>query len=114
MGLDIGADDYLTKPFEIEELLARIRAALRREKTKELEVDELIVGDLLLSRKTRRVFRGADEIELTKREFELLEYLMVNTGTVISREQMLENVWGWSYYNSTNSVDVYIRYLREK
>lgn len=114
MGLDIGADDYLTKPFEIEELLARMRSALRRGKTKEREDNELIIGDLSLSKKTRRVFRGADEIELTKREFELLEYLMVNEGLVLSREQLLENVWGVNYYNTTNSVDVYIRYLREK
>ena len=113
-GLDIGADDYLTKPFEIEELLARIRVVLRRKNTKKPEVDELMVGDLLLSRKTRRIFRGTKEIELTKREFELLDFLMINEGIVINREQILEKVWGWSYYTSTNSVDVYIRYLREK
>lgn len=114
MGLDIGADDYLTKPFEIEELLARIRAALRRTEAKEPEVNELLVGDLLLDKKTRRVFRGTVEIELTKREFELLEFLMLNEGIVINREQLLEKVWERKYYNSTNSVDVYIRYLREK
>ncbi len=114
MGLDIGADDYLTKPFEIEELLARIRAALRRNKTNEPEIDEILVGDLILNRKTRRIFRGTVEIELTKREFELLEFLMINEGIVINREQLLEKVWGRRYYTSTNSVDVYIRYLREK
>ncbi len=114
MGLDLGADDYLTKPFEIEELLARIRAALRRKETRGSEVEELAVQMLRLNRKTRKVFREKTEIELTKREFELLEYLMVHAGAVISRKQILEDVWELNYYNSTNSVDVYIRYLREK
>ncbi|USK40053.1 response regulator transcription factor [Cytobacillus firmus] len=116
-GLDLGANDYITKPFQIEELLARIRAALRvktaaAEKTP--AIDCLEVSDLKLNEKTREVSRGDQSIELTPREFDLLVYLMTNKKQVLNREQILEAVWGYDFLGDTNVVDVYIRYLRKK
>lgn len=115
-GLDTGADDYITKPFEIEELLARIRTALRRPtqaaSTEEKEVYQL--ADLILDVKKRVVTRAGDRIELTQREFELLQYLLEHAGEVINREQLLSSVWGYDFVGETNVVDVYIRYLRNK
>jgi len=108
-GLDSGADDYLTKPFAFEELLARIRALLRR---KEGET-ELRVGDLVLDVKGRKAKRGDREVELTTKEFALLEYLMRHPGRVLSREEIAEAVWG-ERHGDTNIVDVYINHLRKK
>lgn len=116
-GLDLGANDYITKPFQIEELLARIRAALRIKSagTEEHAVhDCLEVSDLKLNEKTREVSRGDHHIELTPREFDLLVYLMTNKRQVLNREQILEAVWGYDFLGDTNVVDVYIRYLRKK
>ncbi|MCM3241180.1 response regulator transcription factor [Cytobacillus firmus] len=116
-GLDLGANDYITKPFQIEELLARIRAALRIKSagTEEPAVhDCLEVSDLKLNEKTREVSRGYKAIELTPREFDLLVYLMTNKRQVLNREQILEAVWGYDFLGDTNVVDVYIRYLRKK
>ncbi len=113
-GLDIGADDYLTKPFEIEELLARIRVILRR-KTKKIEHDKIIqIADLKLDLEKKQVLRADKNIELTKKEYELLEYLMRNNGIVISREKIIESVWGYDFVGDTKIVDVFIRYLRSK
>lgn len=112
-GLDLGANDYVTKPFEIEELLARIRACLRLvngngnsalHRFQELEMNE----------STRDVTRNGRAIELTPREFDLLLYLIKNPQQVLSREQVLNAVWGYDYYGDTNVIDVYIRYLRKK
>jgi DNA-binding response OmpR family regulator len=115
MGLDMGADDYLTKPFAIEELLARIRVALKREVTKkEASNSELIFNNLTLDKNKRQVLINNDEIILTKKEFELLVYLLENRNIVLSRETILEKVWGFEYYGDTNIIDVYIRYLRGK
>ncbi|MCT4598627.1 MAG: response regulator transcription factor [Vallitalea sp.] len=115
MGLDMGADDYLTKPFAIEELLARIRVALKREVTKkEASNSELIFNNLILDKNKRQVLINDDEIILTKKEFELLVYLLENRNIVLSRETILEKVWGFEYYGDTNIIDVYIRYLRGK
>ncbi|MFC4601322.1 response regulator transcription factor [Cohnella hongkongensis] len=117
-GLDYGANDYVTKPFQIEELLARIRASLRQRPAQaaaELPDSEwLTASDLRVNEKTREVFRGADSVELTPREFDLLVYLLRNKRQVLSREQILEAVWGFDYYGETNVVDVYIRYVRKK
>lgn len=117
-GLDLGANDYVTKPFQIEELLARIRASLRfHRKSEAEEVQEdnwLAVGDLKLSEVTYEVMREETNIELTPREFELLAYLMKHPRQVLNREQLLNSVWGYDYYGDTNVVDVYIRYLRNK
>lgn len=113
-GLDAGADDYLVKPFALDELLARIRALLRRTEGVPGESSVLEVADLRLDTDARRVFRGDREIELTKTEFDLLELLMRNAGIVLSREQIYEDIWGYDFESSSNSLDVYIGYLRRK
>jgi len=111
-GLDTGADDYLPKPFERAELLARIRALLRRRPPRGSA--SIVVGDLQLNSDTREVRRGDREIELTNREFELLEYLAQNRKLVVSRERLLEDVWGYDPFEQTNTIDVFISNLRRK
>ena|SRR5689334_8628859 len=111
-GLDSGADDYLVKPFERVELLARIRALLRRRPPRGAATLE--VGDLSLNPDTREVKRGDRELELTNREFELLEYLMRNERLVVSRERLLDDVWGYDPTAATNTIDVFISNLRRK
>ncbi|HUC07987.1 MAG TPA: response regulator transcription factor [Solirubrobacterales bacterium] len=111
-GLDSGADDYLVKPFERQELLARIRALLRRRPPRGAASIE--VGDLTLNPDTREVKRGERELELTNREFELLEYLMRNERLVVSRERLLDDVWGYDPTAATNTIDVFISNLRRK
>jgi two-component system, OmpR family, response regulator MprA len=111
-GLDSGADDYLVKPFERSELLARIRALLRRRPPRGSA--SLVVGDLQLNPESREVRRGDREIELTAREFELLEYLARNQKLVVSRERLLEEVWGYDPLEQTNTIDVFISNLRRK
>ncbi len=115
MGLDVGADDYITKPFAIEELLARIRANLRRKNGKNINPAKMItVEDLTIDLAKREVKRAGKLIDLTKKEFELLEYLLKNKDLVVTREQILEKVWGYDFFGDTHVVDVYIRYLRSK
>ena len=111
-GLDSGADDYLVKPFERQELLARMRALMRRRPPRGSAA--LVVGDLLLNPDTREVSRGDRQIELTNREFELLEYLMRNERLVVSRERLLEEVWDYDPMAMTNTIDVFISNLRRK
>ncbi|MFB2981372.1 response regulator transcription factor [Microseira sp. BLCC-F43] len=111
-GLDAGADDYVVKPFSIEELLARVRAHLRR--TQEPNPDVLKFADLSLNRSTREVFRGDRSIELTAKEFDLLEYLLAHPRQVLTRDQILEKVWGYDFMGDSNIIEVYIRYLRLK
>jgi DNA-binding response OmpR family regulator len=111
-GLDAGADDYVVKPFSIEELLARVRVHLRR--TKEENSDRLEFDDLKLDRRTREVFRGDRKIELTAKEFDLLEYLLDHPQQVLTRDRILENVWGYDFMGDSNIIEVYIRYLRLK
>ena len=111
-GLDAGADDYVVKPFSIEELLARVRAHLRRNQPQ--EVDTLQFQDLTLNRKTREVKRGGRSIELTAKEFDLLEYLISHPRQVLTRDRILEEVWGYDFMGDSNIIEVYIRYLRLK
>jgi two-component system, OmpR family, response regulator MprA len=111
-GLDTGADDYLVKPFERKELMARIRALMRRRPPRGSA--QLAVGDLRLNPDTREVARGERTIELTGREFELLEYLMRNERLVVSRERLLEEVWGYDPMALTNTIDVFVSNLRRK
>ncbi len=113
-GLDGGADDYVTKPFAIEELLARIRNVLRKGSSTRVVSHKHCVGALMLDSDSREVEVKGEVVELTKREFDLLRYLLENKGIVLSRDTLLEHVWGFDYYGDTNSVDVYIRYLRSK
>ncbi|HIW01718.1 MAG TPA: response regulator transcription factor [Candidatus Protoclostridium stercorigallinarum] len=111
-GLDIGADDYMTKPFAIEELLARIRVHLK--KRENARSDVMTYDKLVIDRNSRSVTFDDVPVDLTKKEYDLLVYLMENKNVVITREQALDAVWGFDFYGNTNVVDVYVRYLRSK
>ncbi len=112
LGLDAGADDYLAKPFAFQELLARVRALLRRRA--EGEPALLMIADLTLDPRSRVVSRGGQKIELTSREFALLEYFMRNAGRVLSRTAITDHVWNYDFDPTTNVIDVYVNYLRKK
>ncbi|MBR0596873.1 response regulator transcription factor [Sinanaerobacter chloroacetimidivorans] len=120
-GLDAGANDYITKPFAIEELLARIRAVLRNNganhensRQNKSEGHCLVAGELVMNPDSREVWVKDTSVDLTKREFDLLAYLLQNKGLVMSRERLLDRVWGYDFAGETNAIDVYIRYLRAK
>lgn len=115
-GLDIGADDYLVKPFAFEELLARIRVMIRRSTVKETsgDVNVLEIADLKVDTKSHQVWRAGNLIELSSREYAVLEYMMRNQGVVLSRKNIEEHVWNYDYMGGSNMIDVYIRYLRKK
>ncbi|MFN8176142.1 MAG: response regulator transcription factor [Solirubrobacteraceae bacterium] len=111
-GLDVGADDYVVKPFDRQELMARIRAALRRRPPRGSA--SLVVGDLSLNPDTHEVSRGDRAVDLTQREFELLEYLMRNERIVVSRQRLLDEVWGYDPFSMTNTIEVFVSNLRRK
>ena len=113
-GLDSGADDYITKPFAIEELLARIRAALRNKNGQNAQNVPLAAGPLVVDVDEHQVQVRGQSVELTKKEFDLLHCLLENKGRVLTRETLLDAVWGFDFVGETNSVDVYIRFLRSK
>lgn len=113
-GLDTGADDYITKPFDIEELLARIRVILRHQDHQQTADSQLHVGDLTLDTRARQVLRNGTLVQLTQREYELLLCLMTNAGQTMTRDELLNAVWGVDFEGQPNIVDVYIRYLRHK
>ena len=111
-GLDSGADDYIVKPFSLDEVMARIRVATRKKHN--VSVNELVVDDLILNIDKHTVKRGDKPIELSPKEYSLLEYLMINRDIVLSREKIEDHIWNFDYEGGTNVVDVYIRYLRQK
>jgi two-component system, OmpR family, response regulator MprA len=113
VGLDAGADDYVTKPFSLEELMARVRSALRRARLRD-EGDRLELAGLVLDSRARTVSYGTQTIELTPREFELLELFLRHPGQALSRETILSEVWGYDFLGGSNVIDVYVRYLRHK
>lgn len=114
VGFDYGADDYMTKPFSNEELLARIKALLRRTKKTVDHKGIFEYEDLRINYSTYEVTRGDTLISLSKREFELLDFLVLNKGIVLSRDKILEEVWGFDYIGNDNILDLYIKYLRDK
>ena len=113
VGLEIGADDYRTKPFGMRELVARVRALLRRTESTP-EVESLVSGDLMIDLRRRQAFRDGDALELKPKELELLIFLMRNRGRAFTREQLLRDVWGYDFFGDSRTVDVHMRWLRQK
>lgn len=114
LGLELGADDYITKPFSIRELLARVKAVLRRSSSDEISEEIYEIGRLKVDFERNEVLINNEKVELTLKEFELLEILIKNKGKILRRETLLDKVWGYEYIGETRTVDVHIRYLRKK
>jgi two-component system alkaline phosphatase synthesis response regulator PhoP len=114
VGLETGADDYLTKPFSVRELIARIRAILRRSARSPKEPETIHIGDLTIDIAAFRVYKDGKEVELTSKEYELLKILALNRGKTLTRDYLLDKVWGYDYYGETRTVDVHVRHLRKK
>jgi two-component system, OmpR family, alkaline phosphatase synthesis response regulator PhoP len=115
LGLELGADDYITKPFSIRELAARIKAMLRRTTKNSIQIEDIIThGNITINCSRREVFKGNTLIDMPYKEFELLKLLILNKGKVLSRDILLEKIWGYDYIGETRTVDVHIRYLRQK
>lgn len=113
-GFDVGADDYLTKPFAFKELIARIKVMLKRNGQVPCESNLLQVGDLIVNLESKTVKRGSSEIILTAKEFDLVKYLIINKNKVISKKEIAEKVWGISFETGTNSIEVYVNFVRNK
>jgi len=113
-GLDLGADDYITKPFSVMEVISRVKAVLRRSDGGPEKPDEIKVGNIALHNGKRAVFVGNQEISLTYKEFELLYYMMINGGIVLSRDRLLDQIWGFDYNGESRTVDMHIKSLRQK
>lgn len=114
LGLELGADDYITKPFSVRELLARVKAVLRRFSIVENESNVLVLGDLVADFDKREIIVKNKKLDLTLKEFELLEILIKNRGKILTRDTLLDKIWGYEYIGETRTVDVHIRYLRKK
>ncbi|MGL5269886.1 MAG: winged helix-turn-helix domain-containing protein [Selenomonadaceae bacterium] len=114
LGLELGADDYITKPFSMRELLSRIKAVLRRSQHGAVQESQLAVGPLRIDFAAYKAFLGKEELALTPKEYELLKLFLTNVGRAYSRDELLEKVWGYEYYGDTRTVDVHIRHLRAK
>jgi len=114
IGLELGADDYLTKPFSIRELTARVKAVLRRSHKDASQVGEMVIGELRLNFSRYEAYLGKEKLELTPKEYELIKLLSTNVGKVFTRDQLLEKIWGYEYFGDTRTVDVHVRHLRAK
>jgi two-component system, OmpR family, alkaline phosphatase synthesis response regulator PhoP len=113
LGLELGADDYITKPFSVRELMARIKVVLRRNVKEEIS-DLISIGDLTIYMDKHEVVKAGEKLDLTLKEFELLKLLITNKGRVLTRDFLLDNIWGYEYYGETRTVDVHVRHLRQK
>ncbi|MCX7694338.1 MAG: response regulator transcription factor [Caloramator sp.] len=114
LGLELGADDYITKPFSVRELVARIKVVLRRNTKDEKQQNVINIGNLTIDLERHEVIKDGRKIELTLKEFELLKLLVLNKGKVMTRDFLLDRIWGYEYYGETRTVDVHVRHLRQK